>query len=63
MTQSSAGNPNICLDCERIAFDDSPVLAASAAQESIAEGEKVTFVPELEPSLLAISFSELKSQK
>ena len=35
MSAASATNPNICLDCERMTFDDSPILAAEAAQRDL----------------------------
>lgn len=31
MTQSSARNPNICMDCEQMVLDDSPSVAGGCA--------------------------------
>ena len=36
MNKAVTDNPNMCSDCERLVFDDSPTLAATGAQETLA---------------------------
>ena len=39
MNQAVTDNPNMCSDCERLVFDDSPTLAASFTPETPAAEE------------------------
>ena len=46
MSAASATNPNICLDCEQMTFDNSPILAAETAQRDLGGVIPKQFSPE-----------------
>ena len=56
MTEPSPCNINICLDCEQMVFDDSPIIAAEVAKKSL-RGMPAAGSSGAEESL-PVSFSE-----